>query len=89
MESDSHWLVHLLGSPAADAAPRAGDAVELRRPAGGLGLAVFGRDGQWLGRLPPEVAAALAPGVVARIAALVPRPRGGGLRVHVLVPAPG
>jgi hypothetical protein len=93
---ESEWLIHLAGTPEAGPAPAAGDPVELRRNPAGAGLAAFARDGRRLGRIPPDLEALLAPfcsagtrGLAGWIAALVPRPQGGGPRVHVRVAAPG
>jgi hypothetical protein len=88
-------LIHLVGTPEEAGAVRAGDPVEVRRNAAGPGLVAFAGDGQRLGRLLPDAEAAIgalplpgARGLVGRIAALVPRPPGGGLRVHILLAAP-
>jgi hypothetical protein len=84
-----------VGTPEEAGRLRADDPVEVRRKAAGPGLAAFAGDGQRLGLLLPEAEAAIGPlplpgarGLVGQIAALVPRPRGGGLRVHILLAAP-
>ncbi len=81
--------------PDAAEAPRVGDPVELRVVRGGRDIEAWcARLGHRLGRLPPEERDAIAPligrpgqpPVMARISALVPRPRHAGTgRIHVRV----
>ncbi|MCO6417846.1 hypothetical protein JYK14_16990 [Siccirubricoccus sp. KC 17139] len=92
---DTEWLTYLLDG--ADArpdlpAPRVGDTVEFRMLHGGREIEAWRPGGARLGRLPPAESALLS-GLLAedpawrqgRIAALVPRPRQGGARIHVRI----
>lgn len=92
--SDADILTHLIGEAdpkPGQAAPRVGDAVELRADKRGLELEAWTPSGHRLGRVPPpdrDVIAALLPASAlrGRITALVPRPLlAGAGRIHIRV----
>ncbi len=90
------YLTDAVEPPQDGARIRVGDRVELRRSSKGPVIEAWSPAGGRLGRLPPEESAVLdgvlggtalgRPRVTAEIAALVPRPRGGGAdRIHIRV----
>lgn len=90
------YLTDATDVPQEGGRPRVGDRVELRHSHVGPAIEAWCPAGRRLGRLPPQDSAVLSgllagtalgrPRVTAEIAALVPRPRGGGAdRIHIRV----